>query len=88
MSDLKPCPRCKSKADWCNCDNPDCMVIVCECSEFHSLKGETAGDVAKEWNTRPPSKLAKVREAVGKLDMVGLTRLEVLKAIDQAEAEQ
>ena len=76
MIELKPCPFCGGKAEWCG-DLPDpkgcgdalCDHITCnECDYNLALNDSTRLEgrvlAMETWNTRPSDKLARVRAEI------------------------
>lgn len=50
---LKPCPHCNSKVDWCDCSKSQVCAII-ECPNCGSWEHERMSLElsSKQWNTR------------------------------------
>jgi len=77
MKELKGCPFCGGKVDWCKNDmdfhrvNDDCHYINCDrCGEFSLNMLDRAefpkvyDSLAEQWNTRASVEISKLQELI------------------------
>lgn len=52
--ELKPCPFCNGVVDWCQCDESNCLRILCKvCGLEAYWNVEVKEEIQELWNDRP-----------------------------------